>query len=146
MELETLRSDMIAAMKAKDKPRKEAISSLVSAVKKAAIDAGCRDDIKEDMVDQVILKELKTVKEQIDTCPAEREDLKAEYQFRYDVIQEYAPSLMSEEEIRNFIMEKFADIVAQKNKGMIMKNVMPELKGKADGKLINQVVAKLCES
>ena len=144
MQMEQLQKDMIAAMKAKDKPRKEAISSLVSAVKKAAIDAGCRDDIKEDMVDQVILKELKTVKEQIDTCPAEREDLKAEYQFRYDVIQEYAPSLMSEEEIRNFIMEKFADIVAQKNKGMIMKNVMPELKGKADGKLINQVVAKLC--
>ena len=142
MQMEQLQKDMIAAMKAKDKPRKEAIS----AVKKAAIDAGCRDDIKEDMVDQVILKELKTVKEQIDTCPAEREDLKAEYQFRYDVIQEYAPSLMSEEEIRNFIMEKFADIVAQKNKGMIMKNVMPELKGKADGKLINQVVAKLCES
>lgn len=146
MQMEQLQKDMIAAMKAKDKPRKEAISSLVSAVKKAAIDAGCRDDIKEDMVDQVILKELKTVKEQIDTCPAEREDLKAEYQFRYDVIQEYAPSLMSEEEIRNFIMEKFADIVAQKNKGMIMKNVMPELKEKADGKLINQVVAKLCES
>ena len=146
MQMEQLQKDMIAAMKAKDKPRKEAISSLVSAVKKAAIDAGCREDIKEDMVDQVILKELKTVKEQIDTCPAEREDLKAEYQFRYDVIQEYAPSLMSEEEIRNFIMEKFADIVAQKNKGMIMKNVMPELKGKADGKLINQVVAKLCES
>ena len=146
MQMEQLQKDMIAAMKAKDKPRKEAISSLVSAVKKAAIDAGCRDDIKEDMVDQVILKELKTVKEQIDTCPAEREDLKAEYQFRYDVIHEYAPSLMSEEEIRNFIMEKFADIVAQKNKGMIMKNVMPELKGKADGKLINQVVAKLCES
>ena len=146
MQMEQLQKDMIAAMKAKDKPRKEAISSLVSAVKKAAIDAGCRDDIKEDMVDQVILKELKTVKEQIDTCPAEREDLKAEYQFRYDVIQEYAPSLMSEEEIRNFIMEKFADIVAQKNKGMIMKNVMPELNGKADGKLINQVVAKLCES
>ena len=146
MQMEQLQKDMIAAMKAKDKPRKEAISSLVSAVKKAAIDAGCRDDIKEDMVDQVILKELKTVKEQIDTCPAEREDLKAEYQVRYDVIQEYAPSLMSEEEIRNFIMEKFADIVAQKNKGMIMKNVMPELKGKADGKLINQVVAKLCES
>ena len=146
MQMEQLQKDMIAAMKAKDKPRKEATSTLVSAVKKAAIDAGCRDDIKEDMVDQVILKELKTVKEQIDTCPAEREDLKAEYQFRYDVIQEYAPSLMSEEEIRNFIMEKFADIVAQKNKGMIMKNVMPELKGKADGKLINQVVAKLCES
>ena len=72
MELEALRKDMVAAMKAKDKPRKEAISSLVSAVKKAAIDAGCREDIPESMVDQVILKELKTVKEQIDTCPEAR--------------------------------------------------------------------------
>ena len=111
MQMEQLQKDMIAAMKAKDKPRKEAISSLVSAVKKAAIDAGCRDDIKEDMVDQVILKELKTVKEQIDTCPAEREDLKAEYQFRYDVIQEYAPSLMSEEEIRNYMKKQVVAIV-----------------------------------
>ena len=145
MQIEQLQKEMIAAMKAKDKPRKDAISSLVSAVKKTAIDEGCRDDIKEELVNRVILKEMKTVKEQIDTCPAEREDLKAEYQFRYDVIQEYAPSLMSEEEIRNFIMEKFADIVAQKNKGMIMKNVMPELKGKAEGSVINQVVAKLCQ-
>ena len=73
MELETLRSDMIAAMKAKDKARKEAISSLISAAKKVAIDEGCRDDIKPELVDRVILKELKTVKEQIDTCPASRE-------------------------------------------------------------------------
>lgn len=145
MQMEQLQKDMIAAMKAKDKPRKEAISSLVSAVKKAAIDEGCRDDIKEELVDRIILKELKTVKEQIDTCPGERDDLKAEYQFRYDVINEYAPALMGEEEIRAFIMEKFADIVESKNKGMIMKNVMPQLKGKADGKLINQVVADLCK-
>lgn len=62
MELETLRSDMIAAMKAKDKARKEAISSLISAAKKVAIDEGCRDDIKPELVDRVILKELKTVK------------------------------------------------------------------------------------
>ena len=67
MDIETLRKDMVAAMKAKDKPRKEAISSLVSAVKKAAIDEGCRDDIPSEMVDRVILKELKTAKEQIDT-------------------------------------------------------------------------------
>ena len=60
MELATLQSAMIAAMKAKDKPRKDAISALVSAVKKAGIDAGCRDDIPTSMVDQVILKELKS--------------------------------------------------------------------------------------
>lgn len=132
-------------MKAKDKPRKEAISALVSAVKKAGIDAGCRDDIPGSMVDQVILKEQKTAKEQLDTCPAERTDLKAEYQFRYDVISEYAPQLMSAEEVKAFLEEKFADLLAGKNKGMIMKNVMPELKGKADGKVINQVVAELCK-
>lgn len=145
MNIEALRKDMVAAMKAKDKARKEAISSLVSAVKKAAIDAGCRDDIPESMVDQVILKEMKTVKEQIDTCPDTRADLKAEYQFRYDVISEYAPKLLSAEEVKAIVTEKFAEVVATKNKGQIMKAVMGELKGKADGKVINQVVSELCK-
>ncbi len=145
MTFEVLQKDMIQAMKARDKSRKDSISTLVSAVKKAAIDEGCRDDIKEELVDRVILKELKTAKEQIDNCPAERTDLLAEYQARYDVINEYAPVLMSEEEVEAFIKEKFADIIATKNKGMIMKNVMPQLKGKADGKVINGVVGKLCQ-
>ncbi|WP_341443232.1 GatB/YqeY domain-containing protein [Eubacterium oxidoreducens] len=143
--MEQLQKDMIAAMKAKDKPRKDAISSVVSAVKKVAIDEGCRDDIKEELVDRVILKELKSVKEQIDTCPADRQDLKAEYQLRYDVINEYAPQLMSEDEVKAVLTEKFADVVATKNKGQIMKAVMAELKGKADGKVINQVVSQLCQ-
>lgn len=145
MQFERLQKDMIAAMKAHDKQRKDAISSLISAIKKVAIDEGHREDIKEDLVDRVILKELKTVKEQIDSCPADRTDLKEEYQLRFDVINEYAPSLMSAEEVKAFIEEKFADVVASKNKGMIMKNVMPELKGKADGKVINEVVGELCK-
>ncbi|MEY8235127.1 GatB/YqeY domain-containing protein [Lachnospiraceae bacterium 66-29] len=145
MNIKTLQSDMIAAMKAKEKGRKDAISALVSAVKKAAIDEGCREDIPDSLVDRVILKELKTAKEQLDTCPAERTDLLEEYQLRYDVIQEYAPSLMSKEEVQVYITEKFAEIVATKNKGQIMKAVMAELKGKADGKVINQVVAELCQ-
>ena len=69
MELQTLQKDMIAAMKAKDKVRKDAISSLVSAVKKVAIDEGCRDDIKPELVDRVILKELKSVKEHLPGRP-----------------------------------------------------------------------------
>lgn len=143
MQFETLQKDMIAAMKAKDKPRKEAISNLVSAVKKAAIDQGCRDDIKEELVDRVILKELKTAKEQVDTCPDERADLKSEYEFRYNVYQEYAPKMMSPDEVRAYITEKFADVVATGNKGQIMKAVMGDLKGKADGKVINQIVGEL---
>ena len=145
MELEILQKDMVAAMKARDKARKDAISSVISAVKKTAIDEGCRDDIKSDLVDRVILKELKSVQEQIDTCPDERAELKAEYQFRYDVISEYAPKLMSEDEIRAFLTENYADLIASKNKGAIMKAVMPELKGKADGKAINMIVGEMCK-
>lgn len=145
MTLEVLQKDMMAAMKARDKERKDSISALVSAVKKAGIDAGCRDNIPEDMVNQVILKEIKSVKEQIDTCPESRTNLLDQYQARYAVFQEYAPSLMSEDEVEAFLKEKFADLIAGKNKGMIMKTIMPELKGKADGKVINQVVARLCQ-
>ena len=145
MELEVLRKDMVAAMKAKDKVTKEAVSSLIAAVKKVAIDEGCRDEIKSDLVDRVILTELKTVKEQLDTCPESREDLKAEYQARYDVIAKYAPKQMDAAEIKAYLEEKFAEVLATKNKGQIMKAVMADLKGKADGKVINQVVAEICK-
>ena len=74
-------------------------------------------------MDRVILKELKTVKEQLDTCPESREDLKAEYQARYDVIAKYAPKQMDAAEVKAYLEEKFADVIATKNKGQIMKAV-----------------------
>lgn len=144
MQFEKLQKDMIAAMKDHNKARKDAISSVIQAVKKVAIDEGHRDDIAEELVDRVILKEIKSVKEQIDSCPDERAELKAEYQFRYDVISEYAPKLLSADEVEALLKDKFADVIATKNKGQIMKAVMAELKGKADGKVINEVVGKLC--
>ena len=146
MQFEQLQKDMIAAMKARDKVRKDAISALVICKRRKwplMRDAETTSARRSSTVS--ILKEIKSVKEQIDTCPAERTDLKEEYQARYDIYQEYAPKMMSAEEVEAFITEKFADIVAGRNKGMIMKNVMPELKGKAEGSVINQVVAKLCQ-
>ena len=145
MTFEALHNDMVAAMKARDKARKAVISTLIADVKKAAIDAGTREDISEALVDQVILKSKKTAKEQLDTCPAERTELKAEYQFNYDVICEYAPKQMSEDEIRAFLSANFAELIATKNKGQIMKAVMSALKGKADGKVISAVVAEICK-
>lgn len=143
MKLKELQSAMVAAMKARDKFRKDAIADLVSAVKKKGIDAGCRDDIPDEMANEAILKEVKTVKEQIDTCPANRADLLEEYKKRYEIMSEFAPKMLSKEEITAILQDKFADVLATKNKGQIMKAVMGELKGKADGKLINQVVAEL---
>jgi len=118
---------------------------LIAAVKKVAIDEGVRDDIPEELVDRVILKELKSVKEQIDTCPDERAELKAEYLAAYKVVEKYAPKLLSEEEVKEIITTKFSDVLAGKNKGLIMKTVMAELKGKADGKVISGVVSELCK-
>ena len=143
MELKTLQADMIKAMKEKDKVTKDAVSGLIAAIKKVAIDEGVRDNITEELVDRVILKELKLVKEQIDGCPEDRVELKNEYQTNYDIISRYAPKQLSEEEIKAIIKEKFSDVIASGNKGLIMKTIMGELKGKADGKLINQVVAEL---
>ena len=121
------------------------ISTLIADVKKAAIDAGTREDIPEELVDKIILKSLKTAKEQVDTCPDDRVELKADYQYNYDVISEYAPKMMAEDEIKAYLCANFADVISSKNKGQIMKVVMPALKGKADGKTINAVVAELCK-
>lgn len=145
MNFDTLQKDMVTAMKARDKVRKEAISSLISAVKKVAIDEGTRDNITDELVDRVILKEVKTAAEQVDTCPAERTELKAQYQARLDIIKEYAPVMLAADEVRDILTNKFADVIASKNKGQIMKAVMGELKGKADGKIINQIVSDLCK-
>ena len=73
MLIETLKKDMMGAMKEKNQEKKNAISSLVDAAKKIVIDkGGDRVNIPDDIVSSVILKELKTIKEQIDTCPADR--------------------------------------------------------------------------
>ena len=91
------------------------------------------------------LKEIKSIKEQIDTCPADRTELLEEYNARLAVMSEFAPKMLSEDEVRAILTEKFADVLATKNKGQIMKAVMDELKGKADGKVINAVVAEYCK-
>ena len=144
--IEKIRADQVSAMKEKNNEKKLAISSLIDAAKKIVIDkGGDRVNIPDDIVTQVVLKELKTIKEQIDSCPADRTDLLTEFKNRYAYVEAYAPKLMSKEEILSLINDKFADVVAGKNKGLIMKNIMPELKGKADGKLINEIVEELCK-
>ena len=147
MTLETLQKEMIAAMKNKDKERKDVLSSLIGAVKKAAIDQKCKENITEKLVDEVILKEKKTVQEMIDTCPVERTELLHEYTERLSVIDEFAPKLMVDvNEIKNTITTLLSDAQIEPvktNKGQIMKVVMPALKGKADMKVVNMVIGEI---
>ena len=147
MTLEILQAEMIAAMKNKDKARKDTLSSLISAVKKAAIDKMCKNDISDSLVDEVILKEKKTVQEMIDTCPADRTELLAKYLIEMKIVKIYAPQLMTDpEEIRIKIAELLSatntEVLAQ-NRGKIMKTITPHFKGKADMKIVSQVVAEM---
>jgi uncharacterized protein YqeY len=132
-------------MKDKNKARKDTLSSLIGAVKKAAIDKMCKDNITEAMVDEVILKEKKTVQEMIDTCPAERTELLQEYQDRMSVIDEFAPKIVTDEkEIKNMIYRLLATVDIQQNgKSAIMKAVMPKLKGKVDMKVANKILNEI---
>lgn len=146
MKLEVLQKEMIAAMKAGNKLRKETISSLIGAVKKTAIDEKCKDNITEELVNKVILKEKKTMQDMIDTCPATREDLLNEYEYKMTTILEFVPQMMNEDEIRVEIEAILSSENVDKNVGAVMKAVMPKLKGKAEGKLINKVVSEIVKA
>ena len=144
MTIEQLQKEMIAAMKGKNKFKKEVISSLLSTAKNMAIEKGCKDNIPEDIVTAAILKEKKSTAEMIDSCPTDRTDKLKEYTDRMDIIQEYAPKMMSAAEIQTKALEILQDKdigLAKQNKGQIMKEVMPFFKGKANGKLVDQIVS-----
>ena len=146
MTLEVLQKEMITAMKDRNKIRKETISSLIGAVKKTAIDERCKDNITEELVNKVILKEKKTMQEMIDTCPADRVETLEEYKLKMSIIEEFVPKMMSEDEVRQTINHLIAtvDSIEYGNKGSIMKVVSPVIKGKADMKMVNQIVTEIC--
>lgn len=146
MTIETIRKDMISAMKENNKLKKEVLSSILSTAKNMAIEKGCKDNITEDIVNAAILKELKTANEMLDTCPSDRTEQLQEFTFRIEIIREYAPKMMDREEIINFIKEAAQSNnieLTARNKRQLMKVIMSQLKGKADGKLVNSVVQEL---
>ena len=139
MTLEKLQAEMIAAMKSKNKLRKETISSIIQAVKKFGIDNMCKDNITEEQINAVILKEKKTMQEMIDTCPEDREDLSRDYKSKMMIIDEFAPTLMtSKNEIQDFVNSLDIELT-KANRSIIMK----ALKGKVDMKIANQVVSSM---
>ena len=143
--MDQVRAEMMAALKAKDKPRKEALSLLLSALKAKFIDK--RADLTEEEENAVILREIKQAQETLDSAPADRTDIIDESRLRIAVYSEFAPRQMDEDEIREVIRQVLAEMNVEKptakEKGVIMKNLMPRVKGKADGGLVNRLVGEL---
>ena len=141
--IDEVRADMVKAMKAKDKDTKETLSMLLAALKNTAIDK--REDLTPEEETQVILKEIKQTKETLDMTPADRTEIIEECNKRLAVLEQYAPKMMDEAEIKEVVASVLAemglDAPTAKDKGKIMKNLMPKVKGKADGKLVNEIVS-----
>lgn len=143
MTLEFLNKEIIEAMKIGDTLTRDVLRSAVGNIKKVAIDKKQKDNITESLIDEVLLKEKKTLQEMIDTCPADRVDTLNLYKAKMQVLEHYAPRLITnEEEIKELILNicKGQDFA---NKGLVMKTVMPQLKGKVDMKIANQVLKEM---
>ena len=140
--MEDVRKAMVEAMKAKDKDRKDTLSMLLAAMKNKAIDK--RADLTEEEEVQVVLKEIKQTKESLELTPSDRTELIEDYKKRLAVLEEFAPKMMDADEIKAVISGVLADLGIDaptgKDKGRIMKELMPKVKGKADGKLVNELL------
>lgn len=141
--IEEVRGAMVAAMKAGDKETKETLSMLLAALKNKAIDK--RSDLNEEEEIQVVMKEIKQTKETLEMTPENRTDIIEECKRRIAVLEAYAPKLMGKDEIKEIIASVITELgitePTAKDKGKIMKNLMPKVKGKADGKLVNDLVS-----
>lgn len=137
-----VRKAMVEAMKAKDKETKDTLSMLLAALKNKAIDK--REDLTEEEEIQVVLKEIKQTKESLELTPADRTELANEYKARLAVLEQFAPKMMDADEIKTIISGVLSDLGIEsptpQDKGKIMKELMPKVKGKADGKLVNEIV------
>lgn len=139
---ELVRAEMIKAMKEKDKPKKETLSLLLAALKNAEIDKiGVLSEAEEDAVVQ---KEIKQTKETLELAPADRTDIIQECKYRLEVLSQFAPKMMTEAEIKIAIDGVLSGLMIEnptkREKGKIMKVLMPLMKGKADGKLVNNIL------
>lgn len=146
--IQDVQKEMVAAMKAKDTERKETLTLLLSALKAKEKDK--REPLSGEEESAIILKELKQAEESLAGAEkAGRDDLVAMNRKRIGVLREFAPEQMGEPEIRKVIQGVLEGLGIEKpepkDKGTIMKNLMPLVKGKADGGLVNKLVGEMMQ-
>lgn len=142
--IDEVRSAMMQAMKDKNKPRKDALSMLLSALKAKFIDK--RADLTVEEENTIILREIKQAQETLESLPADKEEMMEECRLRISIYSEFAPKQMDENEIKAIVKAVIESLNIDnptiREKGIIMKNLMPKVKGKADGSLVNKVVGE----
>ena len=143
---EQIKTDMITAMKNKDKDKKNVLSFLLGVVKNFEIDN--KREATDDEVNIIINKLIKQTQDVLAMIPNDRHGLIDENNFTISVLKEYAPVMMDELSIRQELYSVCEaacldiDALTKGDRGKIMGLLMPRVKGKADGKLVNQVVGE----
>lgn len=141
---EQLANDLKGALKAGDETRKSAVRALQAAIQQAEVDR--RTALGDDAVLALIQKEAKARRESIaDAQTAGRADLVSAYQAELTVIEAYLPQSLSRDELVEMARAAIAEAGAAdlKQLGAVMKILSPRTKGRADGKLVNDIVREL---
>lgn len=142
MLIDKINEDYIVAFKAKNELKKSTLNMLKSSVKYIMIEKRGTDLTDADVVD-VIAKEVKKRKDSVEQyIAASRKDLADKEQAELEILQAYMPKQMTEEEIGKLVLDVMAKIgVSTKaDTGKVMKELMPQVKGRADGSLVKRVV------
>ena len=138
---DTLTKDMKEAMKAKEKDRLAVIRMVRGAIKQIEIDS--KKELDDEAVIGVISKEVKMRKDSVEEFKkGGREDLVAKTEAEIAVLMPYLPQQLSEDEIRSLVQAAVEQVGASspKDMGKVMGVLMPKVKGRADGKLVNTIV------
>lgn len=138
---ERLNNDMKQAMKNQDKFKLSVIRMIRSSIKNAEIDQ--RRELSEEEVLDIINRELKQRKDSLhEFQKAGRDDLVEQSQKEIEVIHEYLPAQLTEEEVKAIVQQTIQEVGASSKAemGKVMGALMPKVKGRADGKLVNQIV------
>lgn len=148
-----IKEEIKTAMKNKDTEKRDVLKMVVDkakAIVKEKNPTNVTEDIPDDVILQAIQKEVKQLNQTKDALKGkENTDLYASTTLKIGILSEYLPTQMTENELEKYIESELIELtgvnveISPKIKGMVMKNIMPKLKGKADSRLINQVVNRL---
>lgn len=137
---EELMADLKKAMKEKDKKRKDTITMVRAAIKQKEVDE--RVDLKDEGVLAIISKQVKEKKKSIDEFKkGNRQDLVDATEAEIEILYDYLPKQLSEDELKDIVQETISrlSIHSKKDMGRLMQDIMPRIKGQADGQTINRL-------
>lgn len=144
--VDKLTEEMKTAMKSRDEVRLSTIRLVKSALKYEEIAKG--HQLSDDETVAVIAREAKKRREAVEGAEqAGRTDIADKERAELEVLQEFLPKQLDEQEITKIVRDTMSEVGAAgpKDKGRLMGALMPKVKGRADGKLVNQVVERLLQ-